>query len=495
MVKIFKIGAFFINNCLVIAYMVFIMKIELRNFVDAVESLVNGGKEMGTKKARSLALVGLAAFALSGCNQNAVEEYSSTPEIVGSNATYDLLGTGSIPIGMWVTPPDAYRNEEAFARMAEVGITMVNGFSYYENTDEEVNAVLDYCEKFKMKYLFASLQLESDITSYVASPNQSFVDDAMTLIAKFASHPAFAGTIFIDEPSGSYFDALAVFFEAYRTQFPGKIAYVNNLPIYGLGGTGYSRYTDYADAWIKKSKTSLYSYDFYPLYADDGSSEGYEYEDSRFYYNLDLLRSKTLAAGIPLWSFAATLGYTHPTEKARRTPSREDLRWSVFSDLAFGSKCIQYFTYFTPSQDTYGEGLVTRAGEKTVRYDYAKELNAEVKNYGSLLLNSDAVGVLMSDYRRNGQTLYAAPKTSFGPIRSIEGEHYLIGCFQDKDKGDKYALLTATNPREELSLTLHLYQNIKSLQAIDGDGEKTLTVESGDLTLKLAKGDALFIKL
>lgn len=450
---------------------------------------------MGTKRAQRVALVGLCALALGGCQKEGAEEYSSVAEVVGSNAAYDLLGTGSIPIGMWVTPPDAYRNDDAFARMAECGITMVNGFSYYENTEDEVKAVLDACQKHNMKYLFASLQLESDINSYLASPEQSFVDDAMSLIAKFASHPAFAGTIFIDEPSGSYFDTLGVFFSAYRTRFPGKIAYVNNLPIYGLGGTGYSRYADYADAWIKKSKTALYSYDFYPLYADDGTEEGYEYEDSRFYYNLDLLRAKTLASGIPLWSFAATLSYTHPTEKARRSPSREDLRWNVFSDLAFGSKCIQYFTYFTPSQDTYGEGLVTRAGEKTPRFDYAKELNAEIKSYGSLLLNSDAVGVMMSDYRRNAQTLFAAPRTSFGPIRSVEGEHYLVGCFQDKDKGDKYALLTATNPREELNVTLHLYQNVNALTSIGITGEKTLPVSKGDLEVKLAKGDALFLKL
>jgi hypothetical protein len=453
-----------------------------------------GNPIMKNKNILIFSLISLTALSLGGCKETE-DEYVEKNEIFGTNANYDVLGMGNLPIGMWVTPSDAYRNDDAFAQIAECGINTVLGFAYFENTDEKVNAVLDYCQKYHLKYIYASLKIESDIKAYASSPDQSYINDAMSLIAKFANHPAFAGTLFIDEPSGAYFDAIAAFFSSFKKLYPGKLAYVNNLALYGLGGSGYSRYEDYVDNWIKKSGSEIYSYDCYPLYADDGTSEGYEYEDGKFYYNLDILRAKTLQAGLPLWSFASTLGFTNPPEKERRTPSREDMRWSVFSDLVFGSKAIQYFTYFTPGGDSFGEGLVNRAGEKTERFGYAKEINAEINSYGPILMNCDAVGVLMEDYRRNPQTLYEQPKTGFGPIRSIEGNNFVLGCFQDKQNGQKYAMLLATNPRNDIAITLNLYSNVKSLTSIGQSGEKTLPSEDGKLKVELVKGDTLLLKL
>lgn len=140
----------------------------------------------------------------------------------------------------------------------------------------------------------------------------------MEQIDKFAGHPAYAGQLFIDEPSVSYFDTLKEYITEYKKRHSDKLCYVNMLPYYALAGTGSSRYEDYVDTWIDKTSPAFYSYDSYPLIDYDPTQEGYRAEMEDFYYNLDLLRAKTLENGIPLWTFVATLGYQHASEPNRR---------------------------------------------------------------------------------------------------------------------------------------------------------------------------------
>lgn len=456
-------------------------------------SVNRGGPQFMKSKFVSLLLAPLALGVLASCGGTS-DVYTEDHAIYGSNATYDVLGIKEIPVGMWVTPSDDCRNEEAYKTIAESGITMVNGFYFYDNEESEIIEILGYCEKYGLKYLFASEDIEKDIKKYNEDPKDSYVDDAMSIIGKYANYPAFGGVLFIDEPSASYFDTIRVFFDKFKSLYPGKLAYVNNLASYAVAGTGYSRYEDYIDAWISKSGTNFVSYDSYPLVDYDPSQEGYECELSDYYYNLDLVRSKTLKKGLPMWTFVSTCGFKHATESTRRTPSREDIRWSVFSNLAFGSKGLQYFCYFTPGQDTYGEAMITRGGAKTERYDYVKEVDTEIKTYSASLLNADAVGVMMSDYRRNGYDLYGQPLSKFGPVKSVEGNLYVAGCFQDKDNGNKSMLISPTTPRDSIDITLNMYSSVKTVSAVVGGEDKQLTVDNGKLNLKIEKGDAVYIR-
>lgn len=447
------------------------------------------------KKLRTLCLSCITTLALSGCNSNVnnTDEYIENHEIYGSNANYDILNNEKITIGMWVTPPDNLRNEQSFKLIAESGINMVNGFAYYENTEEEIKEVLSYCEKYNLNYLLASIDIENDIRNYNKTKDQSYIEHTMSIIDKYSSYKSFAGTLFIDEPGAELLDSVGAFFMAYKTKYPNKLAYVNLLPTYALSGTGYSRYEDYIDGWFNKTKANFLSYDFYPLINYDPSQEGYLYEYQDYYYNLDLLRKKTLNQGVPLWSFVATLGYEHASELSRREPSREDLRWTVFSNLAFGAKAIQYFCYFTPTQDSFGDAIITRGGEKTERYEYVKEVNNEFKNYEKVLINADAVGVMMNDYRRNGYYLFEESLSSFGPIKSVDGNRYLIGCFQDKDNGNKSVMITPTTPRDDIEITLNMYSNITEVEAYVKGKKETLKVTNGKLSLSINKGDSIFI--
>ena len=445
------------------------------------------------QKKISIALAFLTAFCFCSCGG---KDDGDKP--LGSNAVYDVLGTNEMPVGMWVTPPDKYRSDEAFKNIAECGINMVNGFSNNENTEEEVTFVLDSCQKYGLKYLYASAEIEQLIKAYNTEKNSQLIDAAMTQIDKFATHPAYAGQLFIDEPSISYFDTLADFMQAYKTRYPGKLPYVNMFPQFAVAATGASRYEDYVDKWLDKANPFMYSYDDYPLLDYDPGMVGYETVMSGYYHNLDLLRVKTLEQGIPLWSFIATLRITRSTttnEPDGRAPSREDIRWTVFSNLAFGVKGIQYFTYYTSSnQERHGNAMVDRDGKLTQTYYNVKEVNAEFKNYDEFLLNSDAVGVMFSDDRRGGFDIYSTPLTSFGGIRSVEGERYLIGCFSDKDTGKKSVLITPTTPRDDIQLTLNMKEAVKEVSVYIDGVRQTVKINNQQLKVNVNRGNAVYIQ-
>lgn len=421
-------------------------------------------------------------------------EYTEDYKTYGSNATYDVFKNGHITTGIWVTPPDKYRNEDAFRIMSESGINMINGFMYYENTEDEINNVLTYCDKYNINYLINSELITNNIQKYANSKDQKYVTESMDFIDKFSSHKSFAGVLFMDEPNGALFDSLKVFFDAFKERFPNKIANVNLFPDYATSGaTGYSRYEDYINYYLDKTNSPVLSYDSYPLFDTDTTNENYIFEDDGYFRCLDLLRQTSLDRGVPLWSFISTLGFTHQTEFTRRTPNRDDIRWTVFSNLAFGVKGLQYFCYYTPDQDSFQPAMIDRANNPTDRYTYVKEVNEEIRNYEDVLMNADCVGMMLNDYRRNGQSLFYTGLKKFGPIRGIDGNKYVAGCFQDKDTGKKSMLITATNPRDDIELTLNTYDNIKSAKAYINGQLETINAKNNQFKLNIKAGDCILI--
>ena len=448
---------------------------------------------------KTLIVIFLVLFVLCflGCEENNKDEYIEDYKIYVSDCDYDIFNNNKITIGMWVTPNDTLRSDEIYREISECGINLINGFSSSDDTKEDIIEVLGYCEKYNLKYLVASKEIENNILAYIKSNNdtekENLINASMDYLSEFSEYKAFKGVIFLDEPDSSKFNALGKFYEAFRDRFPDKIAYVNLFPYEVTSSTGFSTYDNYLETWIKTTKTSFLSYDSYPLILYDKSEYGYEAESSMYYYGLDIARTVTNNYKIPFWTFVQTESIVHSNQIPKREPSREDFRWNIFSNLAFGAKGIQYFTLIPPKSLDYGDGIYTRSGEKTSRYYYSKELVEEISSFEGLLLNSTCVGVMIDDYRRNGYEIYTSPLESYGPIKSVEGDRYLIGCFSNALDGHKSILITPTTPRDDVSIKINLYKNIKTVNAYINGVKTTLEVNDGVLELSILKGNAVYI--
>jgi hypothetical protein len=71
----------------------------------------------------------------------------------------------------------------------------------------------------------------------------------------------------------------------------------------------------------------------------------------------------------------------------------------------------------------------------------------------------------------------------------------VVGCFSDKDTGKKSVLISPTTPRDDITLTLNMAKNVKSVSAYVGGEKTTLNVENRRLTLNVKHGDAVLLQL
>jgi len=136
-------------------------------------------------------------------------------------------------------------------------------------------------------------------------------------------------------------------------------------------------YEDYVYRWASK-EPDVMAFDHYP-FMFDGSFK------SDYYTNLEIVRRQGLRAGVDFWTYIQSVGITGGI----RQPTEAEMRYQIYTNLAYGAKGMIYFTYRTPGIEASGEpffgGLVLPDGTKNVTYGYAQSLNSEVLRLGEIL--------------------------------------------------------------------------------------------------------------
>ncbi|MBB3071125.1 hypothetical protein FHS14_004132 [Paenibacillus baekrokdamisoli] len=142
-------------------------------------------------------------------------------------------------------------------------------------------------------------------------------------------------------------------------------------------------YEDYVYQWASKNPDVL-MYDHYPFLENGGLSTSY-------YSDMEIIRRQSLKNKVDFWTYIQSVGITG----SLRSPSEGDMRYQVFTSLAYGAKGINYFLYLTPDYPgtPFHDGIINYDLTKTALYDYAANINADVLKLGPKLLGlkSEAV--------------------------------------------------------------------------------------------------------
>lgn len=434
----------------------------------------------------SLIFSTMVFFLTTSCGKAKESKGSQDPHLTKSETNYDVLHLGEIPIGLWVTPPDDYRNTHEYAKIKDCGLNFVNGFHYRENDYTHLMEILDYCEENDLKFFTDRTVVVDEILEYSKNPSPELLKKFTDDIKPYKDHPAFVGELLMDEPGKPLFEAIAAFSLAFDKLYPDKIAHVNLFPTYATGGIQAINYEDYINSWIETQSPKHLSYDSYALLTDDTIIEDY-------FYNLDLIREKTKVKKIPFWTFIQTLSIAGtPGVPDKREPSEIDIRWQVWSNLAFGAKGIQYFCYWTPGsgKEQFGDALIGLDGEKTVRYEYVKKLNSDINAIGKILLTCDAEGVIQSGM---GNYQMYNPLDKFGDIESVLSNGSIVGCFTS-NAGDEKVLITTLTPDKEADIVLHVNDKVTTVKVWRNGKMHEITVEGNQLDFQVAAGEAILVE-
>ena len=266
-------------------------------------------------------------------------------------------------IGFWVDPPADERMAERYKEIADANFTLVLG-GFSATTPETIARQLDLCRKYDLKALV------------LPTP---FAMDALP------DGPECWGYLLRDEPGAADFPELRKQVDEYRRARPGKLALINLFPNYcDLQRLGTASYEEYVARFMDEVRPDVLCMDHYPLFKPG--------HDGRQAYcdNLDVMRRFSLAHKVPFWNFFNTMPFGPHTD-----PTEGQLRWQVYTSLAYGAKGVLYFCYYTPLTDEFPKGgaIIGRDERPTRHYDQARRINSELKNLGPFLMKATSTGV------------------------------------------------------------------------------------------------------
>lgn len=401
---------------------------------------------------------------------------------------YDVfkMGTGRFPISYWYHPYIDPFEDATLDKIRDCGINVIMPFSHsigfvaVENTKK----LLTYCNANDMRLI-----ARGNYHDYAqASTTQA---QEFACIDQYCDDPCYVGHYVADEPSSSEFGGFQAWQSAYTSRYPGKVAYVNLFPSYANSGQlGDTSYEVHLDKWMAGEGLRSVSFDFYPL------------KDTRafrsdYYWNLDLIRERTLAKRIHFWMIGSG-GWLGTTES---TVQREDeYRWNAFSAIAMGSKGYAYFCYAFPPE--YGPNsdkrfIVDVAGDPTANYPIVKKLNQDIQVLAAKLSQSHADGGIMTPLKK--YVMYQ-PRKDYGKLTSVTGDDSITGCFRAPD-GKYQVLVTNLLPTSTgggvCTVTLHFDNTVTSVTTTSTETGATTTgvpVLSDGLTLTFPEGEAILVE-
>lgn len=194
------------------------------------------------------------------------------------------------------------------------------------------------------------------------------------LIDRISKHPGLYSYFIIDEPPVSQFPSLARIVEYLRQRDPKHMAYINLFPTnatneqLGTKGDPATAYREHVRQYIDIVKPSLISYDHYQ-FAARGDMEQY-------FLNLALIREYSLQANVPFLNIVQACSWM----PARRAPNGNEMRYLVYTSLAYGAQGISYFVYW--GRPGYRGGIITEDGQPTPLYEVLKTANREFAAIG-----------------------------------------------------------------------------------------------------------------
>lgn len=334
---------------------------------------------------------------------------------------FALAAAGSLPTGRgadsffplmawnWA-PSDA----ATFQKMRDCGLTLAGFVSPKE---------LDLCHAAGLKAIVSDRRVSGyDWGKVDAAAARANVAE---LVAETGSHPAVYGYYLRDEPGADAFAGLATVSALVRELAPGKWPYINLFPNYANAQQlGTATYEEHLERFVTTCRPTQLSYDHYAL-MDDGSLR------AGYFLNLEQMRRTAKQHALPFWNIVLSVAHFNYREV---TPA--DLRFQVFTTLAYGGRGIAYFTYFAPRVGNYRMAPIDQFGNPTPTWLALQNVNLQVNQLAPTLLQLTSDDVYHFGPVPEGA--HAPQESSL--VTAVGNAPFLAGDFTHAD-GSRYVLV------------------------------------------------------
>ncbi len=301
-------------------------------------------------------------------------------------------------IGFWLDPPADEKMDQRYAELAEANFTVVIG-GFGARTPEQVRRQLELCEKYDLK---------------------AIVSRAGLALSDLLTGPACWGYKIKDEPNVADFPGLKTIVSELRQARPGHLAFINLYPNYATAKQlGTDSYEEHVQRFVEEVDVDILCMDHYPAMRPDA--------DTREAYcrNLEVMREVSLTRRIPFWNFFNVMPFGNHFD-----PTEGQIRWQIYTSLAYGAKGVLYFCYWTPRGREFPKGgaILTAEGRRTRHYDEARRINGVLKQLGPTLMKLTSTQVYR--VRQNDDPSVIL---SDAPLHIATPGEYLIGVFKHSD--------------------------------------------------------------
>ena len=445
----------------------------------------------------------VAGIILGGCTLMSCEPKEKLPTsnvvVIEGQPDYSAKAdTNVLRIGAWVSPPPGNWNGkgnedfitlDAYKDVKDSGINHI--YALYENANlVAINKATQYCTELGIKYLPRD-------TNFDVDPELLELDEGefRSRAESYMNLEGFAGHLITDEPGASRFERLGKLKKYYEKEFPGKEFYVNLFPTYAsLAQLECDSYEEYIDKYIMYVNPDFVSLDHYALMVDGYGN--YKITEDVL-SNLEIVATKCKDAGIPMYNFMQTMSYSATS----RCPDESEIRWQVMTNMAYGSKSIQYFCYFTPLEFTEGTpAMIDLNGNKTPQYYAVQAVNNELLMLDEAYLEYNWEGTMVLNGTEVRDSNKAFKQLSYAlesheMIHSVTAtQDTLIGTFSGDNGRTAFLITNFGDPKlaKKDTVSITFYNATKALVYHYGVPQ-VVELSNGTLEYTLDEGDGIFV--
>jgi len=304
------------------------------------------------------------------------------------------------------------------------------------------------------------------------------------LIDRVKKHPSLEAYYIADEPNAADFPGLGRLVAYLRARDPNHFAYINLYPIYatnkqlGTKGSPIEAYQEYLQKYINEVKPSLISYDHYHFFKAG--------DRSQYFLNLELIQQAAQKHGLPFMNIiqASTI------VKAWRLVNADELRWLVYTTLAYGGRGISYFLYWGPPE----HGGLYRNGVRTPLVDAVTVLNKEIAAQGPILMNLINLGT----YHTYPLPIGAKPVPMSSPVSFVGPGDFVIGFFGTSATITAFMVVNR-NYKIQTTAQIALKKDIRGVEEFDKAAmtwkKQRIHKKEHSITVNLKPGDGRLFRI